>query len=277
MSDPIRVFIGASVSEWLPAKVLEYSIKLNTDKAVETFILSSVAREFKLPVHAKNQPRTPFSFQRFLIPELCNYKGRAIYLDADMIVFDDIYSLWETDFSGSDLLATSSRDLNRPTQFSVMLLDCEKLNWSIEDIVCSLNKNLFSYEQLMFEFVIAENISKKLSWAWNSMEFFEPELVKLLHFTDMNTQPWVSKKNKNKNIWLSCLRDAISSGFISMADVVREIESGSVRPSILQDISNDIHSLSFIKKTQHLVCDLKFIPPYKNLKKSPLNQLKRFF
>lgn len=277
MSDPIRVFIGSSATEWLPAKVLEYSIKSNTNKAVETFILSSVAREFTLPVHAKNQPRTPFSFQRFLIPELCNYKGRAIYLDADMLVFDDIRLLWETDFAGADLLATSSRDLNRPTQFSVMLLDCEKLNWNIENIVSSLDQNLFSYEQLMFEFKIARNISNKLSWAWNSMEFFDPAKVKLLHFTDMNTQPWVSNKNKNGEIWLSYLRKAISAKFIDMSDITREVKFGAVRPSILLDLSNNIGSSSLSESIRKVMCDLKFTPPYKRLQIGLVNKLKRKF
>ena len=56
-----------------------------------------------MPLAVENRPRTPFSFQRFLIPELCGYSGKAIYLDADMQVFRDIRELWNYDFSGCDL------------------------------------------------------------------------------------------------------------------------------------------------------------------------------
>ncbi|MBM4264570.1 MAG: hypothetical protein FJ145_24490 [Deltaproteobacteria bacterium] len=48
-----------------------------------------------LPKDRENQPRTGFSFSRFLIPSLCQYRGKAIYLDADMLVFDDIAKLWD--------------------------------------------------------------------------------------------------------------------------------------------------------------------------------------
>ena len=47
------------------------------------------------PATPANRPRTPFSFQRFLIPELCGFKGRGIYVDSDMQVFEDIRGLWK--------------------------------------------------------------------------------------------------------------------------------------------------------------------------------------
>lgn len=37
---------------------------------------------------------TPFTGFRFAVPELCNFEGRAIYLDADMLVLGDIDDLW---------------------------------------------------------------------------------------------------------------------------------------------------------------------------------------
>ena len=45
--------------------------------------------------------RTGFSFSRFRIPQLCNWTGRGIYLDADMLVFTDIARLWQTDMQGT--------------------------------------------------------------------------------------------------------------------------------------------------------------------------------
>jgi lipopolysaccharide biosynthesis glycosyltransferase len=37
---------------------------------------------------------TEFSFSRFLVPWLCGYQGWALFSDCDMLVLDDIASLW---------------------------------------------------------------------------------------------------------------------------------------------------------------------------------------
>ena len=41
---------------------------------------------------------------RFGIPSLTAYQGRAIYLDADMLVFNDIYDLWSMPMGDAKLL-----------------------------------------------------------------------------------------------------------------------------------------------------------------------------
>ena len=38
---------------------------------------------------------TDFSFTRFLVPYLMNYKGWAIFMDCDMLCYEDINKLWE--------------------------------------------------------------------------------------------------------------------------------------------------------------------------------------
>ena len=45
----------------------------------------------------------------------------------------------------------TDEDPNRIPQFSVMLLDCGKLDWSINKIVEMLDKGLLNYESLMFD------------------------------------------------------------------------------------------------------------------------------
>jgi len=102
-NDFIRIFIAATSAEWLPARVLEFSIREKTNLDVEIQYLYQSGIEVPVPHDIGNKPRTPFSFQRFLIPELCKHSGRAIYLDADMQVFHDISGLWNQSFSGCDL------------------------------------------------------------------------------------------------------------------------------------------------------------------------------
>ena len=48
-----------------------------------------------IPVHGMQRDGTQaFTYSRFLVPEMCGFKGRAIYLDAsDMLMLDDIAEL----------------------------------------------------------------------------------------------------------------------------------------------------------------------------------------
>lgn len=41
----------------------------------------------------KRRGLTDFSFTRYMVPFLCEYSGSALFMDADMIVRDDIYKL----------------------------------------------------------------------------------------------------------------------------------------------------------------------------------------
>ena len=73
-----------------------------------------------IPCDPRNRQKTPFSFQRFLIPEVRGYRGLAMYLDSEMLVFDEIGALFERDFGDANVLAV-------PRETSVLLLDCEQL------------------------------------------------------------------------------------------------------------------------------------------------------
>ena len=124
IESPIRIYVGSQEEQMLAVKVLEYSIRRHTSMTTRVVPLHRAGIAFPMPRDAKNQPRTPFSFQRFAIPMLSGYRGRAIYLDSDMMVFRDIRQLWTMPFDGADLLAAKARDeTDRRPQFSVMLLD----------------------------------------------------------------------------------------------------------------------------------------------------------
>ena len=262
-----RIFIAATPAEWLPMRVLEFSIREISSIPVEVSPIYSFERSIPVPEALENRPRTPFSFQRFLIPELCGFSGKAIYLDADMQVFQNITGLWDRPFSGSDLQTVEKAEGSRRPQFSVMLLDCSKLNWKIEEIVADLDANRLNYASLMFEMRVAKNIAWTIPDTWNSLEHYEPGETALLHYTDMNTQPWVSIKNKNANLWVSCLRRAVNSGFISRSDIEREIEAGNARPSLLYQIENGLDDPRALPARQ-LLRDVKFIPPYNRILKT---------
>jgi len=278
MVPPIRIFIASTPSEWLPARVLEFSIRETTSAAVEISQLHTFNRQIATPVMLKNRPRTPFSFQRFLIPELCGHSGKAIYLDADMQVFRNINELWSMPMAEHDLLTVAENSNGRRGQFSVMLLDCGALRWNIDEIVSLLDSGELNYEQLMYEMRMARQIGHNIPPEWNSLEHYDVERTALLHFTDMNIQPWVSGDNPLESIWMNCLMRAIKDGFISMEELIREVRLSHVRPSLILQLERGISLVRELDKDANLL-DSCFITPYKTLKKvgvSPWSSPVRF-
>ena len=97
-NEPIRVFIGSEPKTAIARKVLEYSIVKHTDYDVEFGELEGdVSWSKRNSKDLTAQVGTGFSLLRWDIPRRCNYEGFAIYLDADMLVFSDIYDLWTMD------------------------------------------------------------------------------------------------------------------------------------------------------------------------------------
>lgn len=262
--DEIRVFVACTEAEWLPARVLEFSMSEGTESSIVLRTLYSFRREIPLPRVLDNRPRTPFSFQRFLIPELCGYTGKAIYLDADMQVFGDIRDVWNSDFAGNDLLTVADDDSGRRPQFSVMLLNCDRLSWRIEDIVERLDAGDLDYASLMYEMRVANAIGRVLPATWNSLEQFQAGKTRLLHYTDMNTQPWISRANRNGYLWVACLRRALGAGFVTLSELKREVDSGHVRPSLLAQLEAGIDDpLSLPAALRAL--DRNFVAPFKSM------------
>jgi hypothetical protein len=244
LQSPIRVFVGADAAQIAGVKVLEYSIRKHASMSVDVQVIDD--HDVPIPKDPVNRSRTGFSFSRFRIPELCGYQGRGIYVDADMQVFTDISQLWTCDFGDAHVLYTEQqKDGGRIPQFSVMLLDCGALNWDVRRIVAGLDAGSYDYGALMQQMCILppERRQAKLPPEWNSLENYEAGRTKLIHYTDMPTQPWVSHRNANGHLWYSCCREALDAGFISRAFLDEEIERGHVSPELpgwlgLSDLSD---------------------------------------
>jgi hypothetical protein len=254
----------------LGVKVLEYSIRQRASMDVEVFPLHQARVEFPMPKDARNRPRTPFSFQRFYIPALKGYHGRAIYLDSDMQVFKDIKAVWTLPFDGADLLAARERgETGRRPQFSVMLLNCDELRWNINGIVAALDRGELTYETLMYEMAVARRISAAIDPAWNSLERYEEGQTGLLHYTDMPTQPWVSRENPLGHLWMRDLIAAVDGGFVTRQHVEEQVRQGFVRPSLLYQLDRRLEDASQLSKGgKHL--DDGFVAPYQKMSQGRL-------
>lgn len=266
IESPVRVYVGSQDEQMLAVKVLEHSIRRHASMTVEVHPLHLSGVQFARPKESKNWPRTPFSFQRFAIPMLAGHKGRAIYVDSDMQVFRDIRDLWTLPFGDAQLLAAEAApgDTSRRPQFSVMLLDCENLAWTPDTIVESLDSGRLSYEQLMFDMALARKVSPSISHHWNSLERFDPARTCLLHYTDMQTQPWVYTKNANGHLWVRELLLAIDKGFITVDEVREHVDRGWVRPSLLKQVMSH-REKPMIPALFGRLADRRFEAPYKRI------------
>jgi Glycosyl transferase family 8 len=265
VESPIRVYVGSEEAQELPVKVLEYSIRRRASMDVEVFPLHHARMEFPMPKDARNRPRTPFSFQRFNIPALKGYRGRAIYLDSDMQVFQDIKALWTLPFDGADLLAARERGgTGRKPQFSVMLLNCEELRWDISEIVARLDRGELTYETLMYEMAVARKVSAAISPDWNSLERYVEGETALLHYTDMPTQPWVSRDNPLGHLWVRDLIAATEAGFITRQYVEEQVHWGFVRPSLAYQLDHRTEDAQRLPREVQALDD-NFVAPYQKM------------
>lgn len=267
VDSPIKIYVGTSKEQMLAFKVLEYSILKHASMTVEVVPLfdaiDKACIDIPVPKEHKLRARTPFSFQRFAIPELNSYQGRAIYLDSDMLVFRDIKELWVSPFNGAQLLTVREpMGSARKSQFSVMVVNCQELTWNIGDLIRKLELGTWSYEEFVYEMAPAEIISNALPAQWNDLERYNSVTTSLTHFTDMNNQPWLATNNVHAYIWFEYLFEALEKQFISLDFVISEVNKGNVRPSILNQIDTKISdplllSPELIKKDV-----LEFVSPH---------------
>lgn len=230
---PVRVFVGTDAAQMAGVKVLEYSIKKHAGISVTVEAIDDA--DIPVPVDPHNRSRTGFSFSRFKIPSLCNYQGRGIYLDADMLVFTDITRLWTTDMQGNHVISSAQEgEDGRIPQYSVMLLDNTALDWDVKAIVAGLDNQQYNYAELMQKLCIVppDKVDALLPEAWNSLEKYVPGETCLIHYTDMPTQPWVSPDNPNGQLWYAAAREAVDTGFISADFIYDEVARGNVSPDL---------------------------------------------
>lgn len=134
-SEKVKLFVGTSDNhDRSIEKIYLYSLLKNTHAELEVVWL----RPSMFSDWTREGWGTPFTCFRYAIPELCNFKGKALYTDCDMINFKDILSLWRTDLNGKPFgMVWDSLQMNNAkwlgTDYergwwcdSIMLIDCAK-------------------------------------------------------------------------------------------------------------------------------------------------------
>jgi hypothetical protein len=191
--EPIRIFIATSANfeDKKAEMVYEYSLKKNTKHPVEITWMR-LTTDSSSPWGGWNTETwsTPFSAFRWAIPEVCEFKGRAIYTDVDMINLKDIAELYNMDMEGKAILARRGPRFGGH-EFCVMLMDCKKLKEHLLPLARMKvlpGSHLRTYQMLSSNSDIVGDLDPR----WNCLdgEGRPIEDIWQLHFTKMSSQPW---------------------------------------------------------------------------------------
>jgi hypothetical protein len=240
--EPMRIFVGVDESQIVAARTLEHTIRKHASRPVRfTMMMDLPTPE---PTDPENRGKTGFSFSRFHIPKLAGYKGRALYVDADMQVFKDIAELWEIPFGDKKVLCTRQDEppeawkdfswFHPGRQMSVMMLDCERLDWDIDEIIGGLDRGEYNYSDLLFDLCIVpeEEVGDDLPPVWNHLEQYQPGETGLTHYTVVPTQPWKNDENPLREVWEKDFHEALSAQVVAKTEVDRLVRAGHLKRSL---------------------------------------------
>jgi hypothetical protein len=130
---------------------------------------------------------TPFSGFRFAVPEFMGFEGRAVYMDADMLVLGDVAELLERPMSAGITCCHFSRT-------DVSVIDCawfkDKSWWPRISEMKASGWRVFEYLRLLQP---RNAISATLPWEWNDCEgqiWTRSGKSRLIHYTSVPHQPY---------------------------------------------------------------------------------------
>ncbi len=226
--ETVRIFIGTEAKTKVPEDVLRWSILKNTEHPVE--IISMIGDDWKVPDGLHQG--TGFSLRRWMIPQACGFEGRAIYMDADQLVFGDVWDLWtqpeQHPKEGAEFLCSFQNDKHYKKepgmQSSVMVIDCAAAHyWKLDDFIWPLlrEKKVMYWQMMHATWLRSKPV--QISTAWNHFNRYEEGYTKLLHYTREAHQPWYKPEHAESNRWRECLCQAIRDGAVQREDVQHAI------------------------------------------------------
>lgn len=234
----LTIYIGTEDDQFIPQKVLEYSILKNAKKPV---LIRAIKQE------VERVGGTNFGFVRFTVPKLNGYKGKAIYLDADQLVFADINDLADLlDDKHSIALVNQpkgtfgAKPVGQHNQTSVMVMDCSQLqDWNPDTMFkhvvpnrAELTPGQIHYRNFMMLSWFDPGKIFPIDSRWNHFNIVEPD-TKLTHFSYVRSQPWKNPAHPLTKFWGKWLKEAIRAGAVGRMELFQEIWRGAINRRFL--------------------------------------------
>jgi hypothetical protein len=244
----LKIFIGFDERQRVSFTTLSASIYEHSSEPIS--ITPLVLRT--LPITRRGL--TPFTFSRFLVPWLCGFEGRAVFLDADMLLVSDIHDAAREIEPGHAVAVVKS--IAKFEQTSFMVFDCEHpANKSLTpEYIQNTADNLHGLAWLDEEHI------GSLSSKWNQLVGYqqvEPSTGNLHYTMGVPAYPETSTCPQGE-YWKAQLQLATSSvpWVQIMGDSVHAIEIDGVKfPKYVWDIENNTPVDEHLELLQKLIAE----------------------
>ena len=192
---PIPVFVGYDPREAIAYHVCANSIIRNASAPVAIIpVALNLFTDYE-ETHGDNSNH--FVYTRFLVPYLMDFKGRAIFIDGDMVVRGDIIELYESLQTAHDVavvkhdyktrmpvkyMGAPNEDYPRKNWSSVIVWDCQSYpNRRLTPDFVQKQPGSFLHR---FAWIDDDRIQAlPTEWNWLPDELGENTQAKLLHYT----------------------------------------------------------------------------------------------
>ena len=204
----LKVFVGYDTKEDIAYQVCKHSIERHSPTAIVKPLKQSELRSQGWYTRGNDKlASTEFTFTRFLVPELSNFNGWAVFMDCDMLLTTDIKELFDQaddkyaimcvhhDYAPKEGIKMDGQKQTvypRKNWSSVMLFNCgHPANKALTmDLVNEPEINGAYFHR--FSWLESDDLIGELSpeWNWLVGHYQEPTdgSPKLLHYTEGG--PW---------------------------------------------------------------------------------------
>ncbi|MDC1061724.1 glycosyltransferase [Hellea sp.] len=196
----IPIYIGYDRRMPVTYHVAAHSIARRASHAVSfsPIIITALQKQGLMTRPLQANQSTEFSFSRFLVPYLMNYKGWAIFMDNDVVVLDDIVNLWKLrndkytvmcvkhdhiPENNIKFLGEQQLKYKKKNWSSVMLLNCSKCKILTPEYINSAS----GLDLHRFNWLEGDHLIGEIPHEWNFLIDYDPgelEDQKILHYTD---------------------------------------------------------------------------------------------
>jgi hypothetical protein len=247
--EAVRIFIGSGEQSVVERRVLVHSLRRHTRRPLDIYVFNGTHNAIErnedppvpapLPLRLKYRNLTEFSLYRYLIPEVCGFEGRAIYLDSDMVCLRDIGDFFDQPLDGHDFLAKEEAyevGTERMWGLSALLIDCSRCRFDLDTIFREIDAGLYTYpefSQMGRRFLDRHPYQiGRLDPQWNVFDRWDAA-TKLIHYTDLGRQPWRFRDHPFGGLWFEYFEEARRSGDLRRDELDLATMRGYVRPDLL--------------------------------------------
>jgi hypothetical protein len=193
-SSVAKIFIGFDGRMSVASDVLTHSLRKHSSIPLDIGFLKKTELDFE---RFDPLASTEFTYTRFLVPSLCGFRGKALFMDCDMICFSDVREIFDLDMSEFALRVVKHNHVpvenvkmdGRPqTRYprknwsSFMLMECSRLTcWTREAVQKMPAAWLHRFEP------VPDQLIGEIDHKWNVLDNPKAD-TKLLHLTSGG--PW---------------------------------------------------------------------------------------